>query len=150
MGDRNWLAKTDNDRLRFCIVKNEGVHFMSFYGQVIAILQTREILHFRNARRIRETWLMFTDTGIKLFENKVWLSSPTMHGDELRYMTETFDTNWMSTIGKNIDEVEMLKKNGKKLDVESYIFQRGLCFPSDIKNNKYRKEQGNRDYQELF
>ena len=43
---------------------------------------------------------------MKPFESKVWLSSPTMHGDELRYMQEAYETNWMSTIGKNIDEVE--------------------------------------------
>ena len=40
------------------------------------------------------------------FENKVWLASPTMHGDELRYMTEAYETNWMSTVGANINEVE--------------------------------------------
>ena len=39
---------------------------------------------------------------------KIWLSSPTMHGDELKYMTEAFETNWMSTIGENIDEVEKM------------------------------------------
>lgn len=43
---------------------------------------------------------------IKPFEEKVWLSSPTMHGDELKYMAEAFETNWMSTVGANIDEVE--------------------------------------------
>ena len=42
------------------------------------------------------------------FENKVWLSSPTMHGDELRYISEAYETNWMSTVGKNIDEIERL------------------------------------------
>lgn len=40
------------------------------------------------------------------FAEKVWLSSPTMHGDELRYVTEAYETNWMSTVGANIDEVE--------------------------------------------
>lgn len=40
------------------------------------------------------------------FENKVWLSSPTMHGDEIKYMTEAYETNWMSTVGANINEVE--------------------------------------------
>ena len=39
---------------------------------------------------------------------KIWLSSPTMHGDELKYMTEAFETNWMSTIGENINEVEKM------------------------------------------
>ena len=40
------------------------------------------------------------------FEQKLWLSSPTMHGEELKYMTEAYETNWMSTVGKNIDEIE--------------------------------------------
>lgn len=46
------------------------------------------------------------NTMITPFENKVWLSSPTMHGDELKYVTEAYETNWMSTVGKNINEVE--------------------------------------------
>ncbi len=33
------------------------------------------------------------------FEKKVWLSSPTMHGEELAYVKEAYDTNWMSTVG---------------------------------------------------
>ena len=37
---------------------------------------------------------------------KIWLSSPTMHGEELKYVTEAYETNWMSTIGENINEVE--------------------------------------------
>ena len=45
---------------------------------------------------------------IKPFEKKVYLSSPTMHGDELKYMTEAYDTNWMSTVGANINEVERI------------------------------------------
>lgn len=45
---------------------------------------------------------------LKPFTKKVYLSSPTMHGDELKFMKEAFDTNWMSTVGKNIDEVERL------------------------------------------
>ena len=45
---------------------------------------------------------------IKPFEKKVYLASPCMHGDELKYMTEAYETNWMSTVGKNIDEVERL------------------------------------------
>lgn len=42
------------------------------------------------------------------FEKKVWLSSPTMHGDELKYVTEAYETNWMSTVGANINEVEKI------------------------------------------
>lgn len=40
------------------------------------------------------------------FEKKVWLSSPTMHGEELRYVQEAIETNWVSTVGTNIDELE--------------------------------------------
>ena len=43
---------------------------------------------------------------IKPFEKKIYLSSPTMHGDELTYMTKAYETNWMSTVGENINEVE--------------------------------------------
>lgn len=45
---------------------------------------------------------------IKPFEKKVWLSSPTMHGEELKYMQEAYDTNWMSTVGANINESERM------------------------------------------
>ena len=53
------------------------------------------------------------------FENKLWLSSPTMHGLELQYMTQAYETNWMSTVGENIDEVEKMacKKTGCKYAV---------------------------------
>lgn len=45
---------------------------------------------------------------MKPFDSKVWLSSPTMPGEELKYMTEAFETNWMSTVGANINEVERM------------------------------------------
>lgn len=49
--------------------------------------------------------------GFKPFENKVWLSSPTMHGEELEYVKDAYETNWMSTVGANINEVEKLTNN---------------------------------------
>ena len=45
---------------------------------------------------------------IKPFEQKVWLSSPTMHGEEIQYIKDAFDTNWISTVGANINESERL------------------------------------------
>lgn len=42
----------------------------------------------------------------KPFENKVWLATPTMHGEELEYVTEAYNSNWMSTVGANINQVE--------------------------------------------
>lgn len=44
--------------------------------------------------------------GIEPFQSKVWLSSPTMHGDEQRWVNEAIRTNWVSTVGANINEVE--------------------------------------------
>ena len=54
--------------------------------------------------------------GIKPFEKKVWLASPTMHGEELAFVTEAIETNWVSTVGKNIDELEKM--------VASYVGQK--------------------------
>ena len=44
--------------------------------------------------------------NIKPFENKIWLSSPTMHGEEQHYVNEAFETNWVSTVGANLNELE--------------------------------------------
>lgn len=44
----------------------------------------------------------------KRFKDKVFLATPTMHGEELTYMKEAFDTNWMTTAGENVNEVERL------------------------------------------
>lgn len=49
---------------------------------------------------------MFKKNGIEPLEQHVYLSSPTMHGEEFQYMKEAYDTNWMSTVGANINEVE--------------------------------------------
>ena len=56
---------------------------------------------------------------MKPFERKIWLSSPTMHGEELEYVQMAYETNWMSTVGENIDEVErqIAKKVGAKYAV---------------------------------
>lgn len=55
----------------------------------------------------------------KAFEKKIWLASPTMHGEELQYVTEAYETNWMSTVGANINEVERIaaEKAGVKYAV---------------------------------
>ena len=52
---------------------------------------------------------MFKESNkFEKFESKVWLSSPTMHGPEIEYVKEAYETNWMSTVGKNINEVERM------------------------------------------
>ena len=44
--------------------------------------------------------------GIEAFPSKIWLSSPTMHGDERHWVDDAIETNWVSTVGANINEVE--------------------------------------------
>lgn len=44
--------------------------------------------------------------GIVPFSQKIWLSSPTMHGEEQKWIDEAVKTNWVSTVGENINEVE--------------------------------------------
>ena len=53
------------------------------------------------------------------FEKKIFLSSPTMHGKELLYIHDAFETNWLSTVGENINEAERLvaKRVGRKYAV---------------------------------
>lgn len=57
--------------------------------------------------------------GIKPFESKVWLSSPTMHGQEQQWVDEAIRTNWVSTVGENINAAEKgaAEKIGRKYAV---------------------------------
>lgn len=57
--------------------------------------------------------------GIKPFESKVWLSSPTMHGQEQQWVDEAIRTNWVSTVGENINATEKgaAEKIGRKYAV---------------------------------
>lgn len=69
------------------------------------------VINKPEARHITSIELSESATKIKdipPFDHTVWLASPTMHGEELQYMKEAYELNWMSTIGKNIDEVERL------------------------------------------
>lgn len=38
--------------------------------------------------------------------DRIWLSSPTMHGEEQKFVQEAFDTNWVAPLGKNVTEFE--------------------------------------------
>lgn len=55
----------------------------------------------------------------RAFDRKVWLSSPTMHGEELEYIKKAYDTNWMSTLGENINEIE--KQICEKIGVKNSV-----------------------------
>lgn len=74
----------------------------------------------QRSKKIMEKYL--TDPrfqGIEPFKSKIWLSSPTMHGDEQKWVDEAIQTNWVSTVGVNINEVERMvaEKIGRKYAV---------------------------------
>ncbi len=62
---------------------------------------------------------MYKRKDLKPFESKVWLASPTMHGDELKWMEDAFNKNWMTTAGENVNELEKIaaEKAGMKYAV---------------------------------
>ena len=37
---------------------------------------------------------------------KIYLSSPTMHGEEQKFVAEAFDTNWVAPLGPNVNNFE--------------------------------------------
>lgn len=39
-------------------------------------------------------------------KKRIYLSSPTMHGEEQRYVQEAFDTNWVAPLGPNVNAFE--------------------------------------------
>ena len=39
-------------------------------------------------------------------EKKIYLSSPTMHGEEQEFVKEAFDTNWVAPLGPNVNAFE--------------------------------------------
>lgn len=57
--------------------------------------------------------------GIKPFEKKIWLASPTMHGEEQKWINDAFEKNWITTAGENINviEKEVAKYIGRKCAV---------------------------------
>ena len=61
----------------------------------------------------------FRFQGISPFEKRVWLSSPTMHGDENKWTDDAIRTNWVSTVGENINEIERMiaAKTGRQYAV---------------------------------
>ena len=65
---------------------------------------------FRNDKRFE---------GITPFEKKIWLASPTMHGEEQKWINDAFEKNWITTAGENINEIEkqIAAKIGRKYAV---------------------------------
>lgn len=65
---------------------------------------------FRNDKRFE---------GITPFEKKIWPASPTMHGEEQKWINDAFEKSWITTAGENINEIEkqIASKIGRKYAV---------------------------------
>ena len=53
---------------------------------------------------------------MKPFEKRIWISSPTMHGDEQKFISQAIESNWVSTEGENLAQIEKMicEKTGCK------------------------------------
>lgn len=52
---------------------------------------------------------------MKLEKKRIYLSSPTINGNEMQFIQEAFDTNWIAPLGKNVDEFE--QELAKKVNI---------------------------------
>ena len=105
--------------------------FLETYGILIVYNVNLSILiKERNNSRIKDAIAEAAPTykiagkeremnAVERFKEKIWLSSPTMHGPEIEYVKQAYETNWMSTVGVNINEIERLacEKVGSKYAV---------------------------------
>ena len=88
-----------------------------FFLSIVSVIKSEGVVEGRDKGFV---YIIGRDVvSIEPFESKIWLSTPTMHGEELKYMKEAYDTNWMSTVGANINAVEenICKKVGCKYAV---------------------------------
>lgn len=70
-------------------------------------LQDPHALHIQGLRN-GEILMFRNKSEIAVFHDKIWLSSPTMHGDEQKWVMDAFDKNWITTAGENINEIEKI------------------------------------------
>jgi len=78
-------------------VGNPCFYFCAILSRLLSLADEGDSMDFLKDPRF---------AGIERFKSKVWLSSPTMHGEEQRWVDEAIRTNWVSTVGENINEIE--------------------------------------------
>lgn len=58
---------------------------------------------------------------------KIWLSTPTMHGNEMRFVQEAFDKNWVAPLGFNVDAFEAEAQAYLQADVHALALNAGTA-----------------------
>ena len=76
----------------------------SDYCSISAFIWSLCWINLRMLQNGNRKWKLQTGDGMK--EEKIWLSSPTMHGEELAFVQEAFDRNWIAPLGFNVDNFE--------------------------------------------
>ena len=117
-GLTGWAQINGRDELEISVkakLDGEYVQKMSFlfdckcfFGSIAAVITRKGVIEGGTGEMNKDRKEVVETMDIRPFENKVWLSSPTMHGEELEFMREAYETNWMSTVGKNINEAERI------------------------------------------
>ena len=88
-----------------CLDNDERLCFYVYRKTIGRILFEKIVI--KNKYR-KEKGMFRKDTYIKTLDKKVWLSSPTMHEEEMTFVEEAFRSNWVSTVGENIDKLEAM------------------------------------------
>ena len=60
-------------------------------------------------------------------QDKIWLSSPHMGGNELKYVNEAFDANWVAPLGPNVDSFEKDLESFLNTDVKVAVLSAGTA-----------------------
>ena len=62
-------------------------------------------------------------------ESRIWLASPTMHGEEMKYIQEAFDTNWVVPMGPNVNafEQDLANMANSKSDGSEPLDRKVVC-----------------------
>lgn len=59
--------------------------------------------------------------------NKILLSSPTMHGEEMKFVQEAFDRNWIAPLGFNCDGFESEMSDYLGRGISEHFYTLALC-----------------------
>ena len=61
-------------------------------------------------------------------EKRIPLATPTMHGEEMEYVKEAFDKNWIAPLGFNCDnfETEMSDYLSQNVNKKMFVSKRRL------------------------
>ena len=74
-------------------MESQNNNIFIFQGNNMISIKTPMTIYLLGSLRVMRDYLNDPRfEGIKPFENRVWLSSPTMHGEEMLFLKDAFET----------------------------------------------------------